>query len=265
MELGLAGKVALVTGSSSGIGRSVALTLANEGVSVVVTGRDKARIDAVSGEIKACGVKVLGLTIDLAQDSDVRRMIEAATDRFGRIDILVNNAGFGRISDPMCFPDEEFRFEMEVMFYSVVRASMLAVPHMRRGGWGRIINISSVWGKQPGGLFDYDAIKAAVNMFTKDLANYLAKDNIMVNAVCPGPTRTPLWERPGGSGDQMGKVLGMSGREAMDWVAKTQIPVGHFGEPEDVANLVVFLASDRAKYVTGQAINVDGGLIKAIV
>ncbi len=265
MELGLADKIALVTGSSSGIGRAVALTLAGEGASVVVTGRDKARIEAVAGEVKACGVSVLSLTVDLARDSDVRRMIEAAADHFGRIDILVNNAGTSLMRDPMCLPDEEFRLEMEVMFYSVVRASMLAVPYMRLGGWGRIINISSVYGKQPGGMFDYDTIKAAVNMFTKDLANYLAKDNILVNAVCPGPIRTPIWERPGGGGDQLGKVMGMSGREAMDWVAKTQLPVGHFGDPQDVANMVVFLASDRAKNITGQAINVDGGMVKAIV
>jgi 3-oxoacyl-[acyl-carrier protein] reductase len=265
MELGLAGKVALVTGSSSGIGRAVALTLAGEGVNVVITGRDKARLDAVAGEVKACGVKVLSLTVDLAQDSEVRKMVSAAADHFGRLDILVNNAGTSLIRDPMALPDEEFRLEMEVMLYAVVRASMLAVPYMRRGGWGRIINVSSVYGKQPGGLFDYDAIKAAVNMFTKDLSNYLAKDNILVNAVCPGPIHTPIWERPGGGGDQLGKVLGMTGKEAMEWVAKTQIPVGHFGDPEDIASMVVFLASDRAKNITGQAINVDGGMTKAIV
>ena len=102
-------------------------------------------------------------------------------------------------------------------------------------------------------------------MFTKDLANYLAKDNILVNAVCPGPIRTPLWEAPGKGGDQLGKVLGMSGKEAMAWVAEQHIPLGHFGLPEDIANMVTFLASDRAKFVTGQAINVDGGMVKTIV
>jgi 3-oxoacyl-[acyl-carrier protein] reductase len=265
MDLGLTGKVALVTGASSGIGRAVALSLASEGARVVVTGRDKARVDAVVGEVKACGAGAIGLVVDLAQDDDVRRMIAAAADHLGRIDILVNNAGISLIRDPMCFPDEEFRREMEVMFYAVVRASMLAIPHMKRCGWGRIINISSIYGKEPGGMFDYDAIKAAVNMFTKDLANYLAKDSILVNAVCPGPIRTPIWERPGGGGDQLGKVMGKTGREAMDWVARTKIPLGHFGEPEDIANLVVFLASDRAKNITGQAINVDGGMVKAVI
>jgi 3-oxoacyl-[acyl-carrier protein] reductase len=107
-------------------------------------------------------------------------------------------------------------------------------------------------------LVDYDAIKAAVIMFTKDLANYAAKDNILVNAVCPGPIRTPLWEGSGQLGDQLGQMLNMSGPEAIKWFAEQNIPLGHHGDPEDIANLVAFLASDRAKFITGQAINVDG-------
>jgi 3-oxoacyl-[acyl-carrier protein] reductase len=134
---------------------------------------------------------------------------------------------------------------------------------MREQKWGRIINISSIFGKQPGGLVDYDAIKAAVIMFTKDLANYAAKDNILVNAVCPGPIRTPLWEGSGQLGDQLGQMLNMSGPEAIKWFAEQNIPLGHHGDPEDIANLVAFLASDRAKFITGQAINVDGGMVKA--
>jgi NAD(P)-dependent dehydrogenase (short-subunit alcohol dehydrogenase family) len=110
---------------------------------------------------------------------------------------------------------------------------------------------------------DYDAIKAAVIMFSKDLANYLAKDNILVNTVCPGPIRTPLWEGSGGLGEQLGSVLNMSGSEAIEWFAEQNIPLGHHGDPEDIANLVAFLASDKAKFITGQAINVDGGMVKS--
>ena len=136
---------------------------------------------------------------------------------------------------------------------------------MKKQGWGRIINISSIFGKQPGGLLDYDAIKAAVNMVTKDLSNYLAKDSILVNAVCPGPIRTPLWEGPGGLGDQLGQMLEMSGADAIKWFAEQNIPLGHHGDPEDIANMVAFLASERAKNITGQAINVDGGMVKATI
>ena len=265
MDLGLKGKVALVTGSSSGIGRAIALCLAEEGARVVVTGRDSARVNAVASEVRAAGTEALNVLADIAIEEGVKKLVAATVEKFGRVDILVNSAGTSLIRDPLVFPDEEFRYEMELMFFCVVRACNEVIPHMRKAGWGRIISISSIYGKQPGGLFDYDAIKAAVNMLTKDLANFLAKDNILVNAVCPGPIRTPLWEAPGAGGDQLGKVLGMSGKEAMAWVAEQHIPLGHFGLPEDIADLVTFLASDRAKFITGQAINVDGGMVKAIV
>jgi 3-oxoacyl-[acyl-carrier protein] reductase len=265
MDLGLRGKIALVTGSSRGIGRAIALCLAGEGVSVVVTGRDSARVNSVASEVRAYSVDALGVLADISVEEEVKKVVAAAIDKFGRVDILVNNAGTSLMRDPLAFPDAEFRYEMELMFFAVVRACNEVIPHMRKAGWGRIINVSSIYGKQPGGLIDYDAIKAAVNMLTKDLADYLAKDNILVNAVCPGPIRTPLWEAPGGGGDQLGKVLGMSGKEAMAWLAKQHIPLGHFGLPEDIANMVTFLASDRAKFITGQAINVDGGMVKAIV
>ena len=265
MDLGLKGKVALVTGSSSGIGRAITLCLAEEGARVVVTGRDSARVNAVAGEVRAAGAEALTVLADISVEEGVKKLVAATVKKFGRVDILVNSAGTSLIRDPLVFPDEEFRYEMELMFFCVVRACNEVIPHMRKAGWGRIINISSIYGKQPGGLFDYDAIKAAVNMLTKDLANFLAKDNILVNAVCPGPIRTPLWEAPGAGGDQLGKLLGMSGKEAMAWVAEQQIPLGHFGLPEDIADLVTFLASDRAKFITGQAINVDGGMVKAIV
>ena len=265
MDLGLKGKVALVTGSSSGIGRAIALCLAQEGANMVVNGRDTARVNAVAGEVKAYGVDVLIGLADITLAEDVKKMVADTIDRFGRVDILINNAGTSLLRDPLKLPDEEFRYEMELMFFAVVRACNEVIPYMKKAGGGRIINISSVYGKQPGGLFDYDTIKAAVNMLTKDLANLLAKDSILVNAVCPGPIRTPLWEAPGAGGDQLGKALGMSGKEAMAWVAEQHIPLGHFGLPEDIAHMVTFLASDKANFITGQAINVDGGMVKTIV
>lgn len=265
MDLGLKGKVALVTGSSSGIGRAIALCLAGEGANIVVTGRDSARTSSVASEVKAHGVEVLTVLVDLTVAEEVKKMVSTAIDKFGRIDILVNSAGTSLIRDPLLLPDDEFRYETELMLFAVVRACSEVIPYMRKAGWGRIINISSIYGKQSGGLADYDAIKAAVNMYTKDLAIYLARDNILVNAVCPGPIRTPLWEAPGGGGDRLGETMGMSGKEAMAWVAEQHIPLGHFGLPEDIAYMVAFLASDRAKFITGQAINVDGGMVKATI
>jgi len=265
MELGLQGKVALITGASSGIGRATARCLAEEGVNVALVGRDKQRLAAAAGEVTGCGVTALEIVTDIAQADNVDRMVAAAVAKFGKLDILVNNAGTSLLRDPMGLPDDEFRYEIELMLFAVVRACNKVIPHMRKNGWGRIINISSIYGKQAGGLFDYDAIKAAVNMFTKDLSNYLAKDNILVNSVCPGPIRTPLWEGPGRSGDKLGEAMGMTGKEAMAWVAEHNIPLGRFGLPEEIGWMVTFLASERASFVTGQSINVDGGMVKAVI
>lgn len=265
MDLALKGKVALVTGASRGIGKACALVLAEEGCNLAICARGKEALDDVAEEIRAKGVEVLAVQADVAKLEDNKRFVNKAAEKFGRIDILVNNAGTGRLSDLMELPEEEFRYNMDLMFFGLIQCSKEVIPHMRKQGWGRIINISSIFGKQPGGLVDYDSIKAAVIMFTKDLANYLAKDNILVNAVCPGPIRTLLWEGPGALGDQLGQMLGMSGPEAIKWFAEQNIPLGHHGDPEDIANMVTFLASDKAKNITGQAINVDGGMVKAII
>jgi len=265
MDLGLKGKVALITGGSRGIGKASALALAEEGCNVVICARGKEALDQAAEEIGAKGVEVLVVQADITKSEDIKNFVAQAAEKFGRIDILVNNAGTGRLSDLMELPEEEFRYNMDLMFFGLIRCSKEVIPHMRKQGWGRIINISSVFGKQPGGLVDYDSIKAAVIMFTKDLANYLAKDNILVNAVCPGPTRTPLWEGPGQLGDQLGGMLGKSCQEAITWFAEQNIPLGHHGDPEDIANMVAFLASEKAGFITGQAINVDGGMVKVCV
>jgi len=264
MDLGLKGKVALVTGASRGIGKACALVLAEEGCDVAICARGKEALEKAAKEIRAKG-QVLAVQADVAKHEDVKRLVDETVKKFGRIDILVNNAGTGRLSDLMQLPEEEFRYNMDLMFFGLIQCSKEVVPYMRKQGWGRIINISSIFGKQPGGLVDYDSIKAAVIMFTKDLANYLAKDNILVNAVCPGPIHTPLWEGPGQLGEQLGQLVGMSGPEAIDWFAKQNIPLGHHGDPEDIACMVAFLASEKAKFITGQAINVDGGMVKAAI
>jgi 3-oxoacyl-[acyl-carrier protein] reductase len=265
MDLGLKGKVCLITGGSRGIGKACALALAEEGCKIAICARGEEELDKTAAEVSAKGVEVLVCNRDVTQAKDNRQFVAETVREFGGIDILVNNAGTGRLSDLMQLPEEEFRYNMDLMLYGPIQLSREVVPYMQERGGGRIINISSIFGKQPGGLLDYDAIKAAVIMVTKDLANYLAKDNILVNAVCPGPTRTPLWEGPDQLGEQLGGMLNMSGQEAITWFAEQNIPLGRYGTPEEIAAMVTFLASEKASFITGQAINVDGGMVKAVI
>jgi len=265
MDLGLKGKVALITGASQGIGKAIALTLAEEGCNLAICARGKEALDSSAKEIRAKGVEVLAIQSDVTKPEDNKNFVSQAAKKFGRIDILVNNAGHGNASDPMELPEEVFRHHMDLMLFGPIQLCREVVPYMRKQGWGRIINISSIFGKQPGNQLDYDSIKAALQMVTKDLSNHLAKDNILVNAVCPGPIRTPLWEGPGALAERLGQQLGMSAPEVMKWFAQQNIPLGHHGDPEDIANIVAFLASDKAKFITGQAINVDGGMVKAVI
>lgn len=265
MDLGLKGRVALVTGAAQGIGRAISLALAEEGCNLAICDLNETKMAQTAAEIKAKGVEVLAVKCNVTVEAETDDFIAKAAEKFGRIDILVNNAGTGRLSDLMQFPEEEFRRNMDLMLIALIRLSRAVVPHMRAGKWGRIINISSIFGKQPGGLLDYDIVKAAVIMFTKDLSNYLAKDGILVNAVCPGPIRTALWEAPGQLGEQLGSMLGVSIQDAIKWYAEQNIPMGRYGLPEEIAAMVTFLASEKAGYVTGQAINVDGGMVKVCV
>ncbi|HIC93694.1 MAG TPA: SDR family NAD(P)-dependent oxidoreductase, partial [Anaerolineae bacterium] len=162
MDLGLKGRVALVTGASRGIGKACALVLAEEGCNVAICARGKEALEKAAEEIRAKGVEVLAVQADMTKPEDVKKFVAQAAEKFGRIDILVNNAGTGRLSDLMELPEEEFRYNMDLMFFGLIQCAKEVIPYMRKQGWGRIINISSIFGKQPGGLVDYDCIKAAV-------------------------------------------------------------------------------------------------------
>lgn len=265
MEFGLKNRVALITGAASGIGKAIATAFAGEGTNLALCDINLESLEKVATDLRAKGVRVFTEKVDVTKQDQTDAFLSHAASEFGRIDILINNAGTGRLSDLMELPEEEYRRNADLMLYAPIRLIRAVVPYMKKAKWGRIVNISSMFGKQPGGLLDYDSIKAAMIMVSKDFSSYLAKDNILVNAVCPGPIRTPLWEAPGQLGDQLSKMLGKSIEESIEFYASSNIPMNRYGNPEEIADLVVFLASERASYITGQAINIDGGMVKATI
>jgi 3-oxoacyl-[acyl-carrier protein] reductase len=257
MDLGLKGRVAIVTGGSYGIGQAVAHCLLEEGARVAICARDGEQLQRTAKEL---GPDVLAVQADVSKTADIQTLFDKTLNKFGKLDILVNNAGGTHLSQLLDLPDEAWQENIEVNLFGVIRCSRLALPFMRKQKWGRIINISSIFGKQPGGgMIDYNATKAAVISLTKTLADELAKDNVLVNAVCPGPVRTPLWENAA-------KMINPKDPEGMiAGFAAANIPIGRFGRPEEIAGLVAFLASERASFITGAAYDIDGGMVKYMV
>jgi len=246
----LAGKVAIVTGAGRGIGHTCVLAMAREGADVVVTARDIGKARHVAQEAEALGVRALSIRTDVADWDEVALMVQQTIGRFGRVDVLVNNATYAtkrlklfHESDP-----SEWQQEIDVTLKGVLHCCRAVVPHMIEQRSGRIISVSSDAGKRGAAYLTlYSACKAAVAGFTRALARELAGYSICVNSISPGTvaTRAMKWA-----------LESNPAREA-EWVAG--IPMGRLGAPEEIAAMVVFLASDDASFVTGQDYSVDGG------
>ena len=266
MELNLKGKVAIVTGGSMGIGRSIALGLAEEGVRSTICARGVEDLEKVKKEVEEKGGETHIISADLSKSDNIQEIVNATLEIYGKVDILINNVGWGTVSEFAELTDDDWQYNFDLNVMSAVRLSREVIPHLQKQGGGRIINISSGAAKQPiMKLVDYNVVKTAMLGLTKSLSDELAKDNILVNCVCPGPILTPLWERPGGTGDTLAKAVGMPKEEAMKWYIGQQVPLGRFGKPEEIADMAIFLASDRASYITGVSICVDGGQVKSII
>jgi NAD(P)-dependent dehydrogenase (short-subunit alcohol dehydrogenase family) len=266
MDSGLAGKVVLITGAAMGIGRATALAFAKEGAHLALLDIAKAELEALAQEATALGVKVSVSNANLATEAGVAAGIkEALSGHGGKLDVLVNNVGAGAVRTFDQLTDAEWESTMNLNFMSYVRACRVALPILRDKG-GSIVNNASDLARQPEPVpIDYSASKAAVLALTKGLARSEAP-KIRVNAVAPGPVWTPFWSKPGGFAETMGQFHKMPPKQAVEHeMSLRQLPLNRLGKPEEVANVIVFLASDLASFVTSAVWGVDGGSIRSIV
>ena len=256
----LKGRVAMVTGSGRGIGRAIAEAFAAQGASVAITARTSAELEEVAHEITRAGGRALVIAADLAATDAAARLVAATTAGLGPIDILVNNAGIGSSADPRAFADYDDAFWDRTLTLNLTapyRLCKAVLPAMRHKRWGRIINVSSINGKVPSlhGAA-YTASKHGLLGLTKTLALEMAREGITANAICPGPVHTVMNDR---RIEYDARRRGVS----FDDIERDMTPIGGRLEPADVAPLAVYLASDEAHMVTGQAYNVDGGVLMA--
>ena len=251
MDLGIEGKVALVTGGSRGLGRQAALALAGEGVNVAICGRTRETLDRAVEEFRSLGVSSVGVVADVSDTSAAGPLHDRVVESLGAVDILVNNVGGSRsAADIADISLEDFKAAFDINLFGGFQLMKLVIPHMRAQRWGRIINIASIWGREYGGKFSYMSAKAALIGATKHAAVSLAKDGILVNSIAPGSI-----EHPGGAWERFQRE---NPPDVVQDFIRNNLPMGKFGSPEPVGDLVAFLASERAGLITGACIVVDG-------
>lgn len=262
MDLGLKGKVALVAGASQGMGRATAALFAREGAKVGICARGETALNEAAQRIRnETGGEVLAMIADMTKAQDIERFVSRTAEHFGRLDIIVNNAGGPPPGDFMKFTDEDWQNAFNLSFMSTMRMTREAVPHMRKVGGGRVINITSYSVKEPiAGLVLSNAVRSSVIGMAKTLSRELGRDNILINNVCPGRIDT---ERARKLNQARAERLKKTAEEINREMAG-EVPLGRYGTADETADLIVFLASERASYITGTTIQIDGGLVRGI-
>jgi 3-oxoacyl-[acyl-carrier protein] reductase len=262
VDLGLRGKVAVVAASSKGLGRAIAEELAAEGANLVMCARGEEALRAAADSVRKVGVTVVEVTADVSQQSGIDRVATTALDSFGRVDILVTNSGGPPSGNFESFSPEQWESATRLLLYSAVGLTRALLPGMKERRWGRILNVTSIAVKQPiDGLMLSNSLRAAVTGFARTLANEVAPFNVTVNNIMPGYTRTDRVEQLARASSEK------TGASLKDSYARweKEIPMGRLGEPREFAALAAFLASERASYITGSSIAVDGGWIRTII
>ena len=252
LELGLKGKVAIVTGGSEGLGKATAERFGRSGAKVALCARRPDVLDAAAKEIEKTGAEVLAIPTDVTKNDQVEKFVSAVTSRWGGVDILVNNAGTSQAAGFLDVTDETWQYDFDLKVMGAVRFCRLVVPSMKARGGGAILNVTTIGGKAPlAKALPTSLTRAAGINLTKSLAKEYAADQIRVNTVCLGVVKSAQWTRRFKGGDINAFYADM---------AKTRgVPLGRLGEAEEFADLVAFLVSDRAKWITGTAVNFDGG------
>jgi 3-oxoacyl-[acyl-carrier protein] reductase len=264
MNLGLRGKFGIVCAASRGLGRAAATALAREGASLVICSRDRKRINDAAAAMRrtaAKGADVVPMVADMSNASDIERLVRSALNRFGRIDILVNNAGGPPVAAFPDLSDEAWEQGTRLTLMGTVRCIRAVLPHMKKQGWGRVVTITSIAARQPiNDLVISSSIRPGLLGLTKVLGNQYSADGICINAVAPGFILT---DRQKEIGAARAKARGTTFEAYLKESAR-EIPLGRLGRPEELADVIAFLCSERASYVTGTTITVDGGLARGI-
>lgn len=262
MELGLKGRVVLVTGASRGIGRAIALAFAAEGCRLALASRTPKELAAVGQEVESLGAEGRHWVADVTDPAQVEALVQAVCRVWGEIDVLINNVGGGYPKNFEAVSDEEWGQVVNLNLFSAIRLSRAVLPHMKKRGSGQIVNIAALSGRVPRlGQIASNVAKAGLINFTESLAAEVARHGIRVNAVCPAAILTERWQA---KVTRYGEEHAFPFERAMEELASKAIPLGRLGMPEEVAGAAVFLASDRAAFITGISIFVDGGMGRSV-